>query len=58
MKWMDTETAELINRFADTYTTEEIREILIEHLWEEYKDESTMTLIEDVEYAEGKNVNQ
>ncbi len=54
MNLMDTEAAELINRLADTYTKIEIREVLINHLWEEYKDESIQTLLEDVTWGEEK----
>lgn len=52
MKWMDTKAAELINRLADTYNADETREVLMDYLWNEYKDEPTANLIHDVEWAE------
>ena len=52
MNFMNEGQKVLINRLADTYTDDEIRDLLIEHLWNEYQDELTKTLEEDVEQAE------
>ncbi len=45
-------TAELIERLADTFTKEDVREVLTDSLWEVYRDEPIQVLLEDVKEAE------